>query len=418
MYNNNPNNYGGNPYQAPESRNYYQNFYNMFGEYNPIADKEATELRKYGTRAGAFILFALVMQYAGIIALRASGLAELYTSSADYMNGIGVFFQFFYLFVPFIVAFIISSKSDKEKILIYGKPSSGPLYLFAIFAGLLVCSAANFAGTVLVSFFSATGVDFISGMEDNPVPDNIMGYILMTVNVAVMPALLEEFAFRGVILQPLRKYGDKFAIVVSSVVFALMHGNMVQIPFAFIVGLALGYFCIATDSIWTSATIHFLNNFSSVIVSIYYEKYPEANSLPYIIISAATVFLGIIALILFVKNKEYKLVKSSSQLAASTKRGLYLCTPTITAVVIYFAYTTLQLQYTNSLLGILVLLALNALICVYFVKNILVIRRDKRLANTSSYGVSLVFIVIWAAIGTFLIVFSSIASIAGSTMVN
>ena len=86
---------------------------------------------------------------------------------------------------------------------------------------------------------------------------------------------------RGVVMQPLRKFGDRFAIVASAVLFAILHGNMVQIPFAFVAGLALGYFAIVTNSIWTSVVIHSLNNLSAVIISIYYTNHSESDMLFY-----------------------------------------------------------------------------------------------------------------------------------------
>ena len=69
---------------------------------------------------------------------------------------------------------------------------------------------------------------------------------------------------RGVLMGVLRKYGDGFAIIVSALVFGLMHGNLVQIPFAFVLGLFFGYAVIRTGTIWTAVVIHFLNNLLSV----------------------------------------------------------------------------------------------------------------------------------------------------------
>ena len=426
MYENNPNNYSGNAQpnyggysQNPNQFNqYYQNMYKMFGSYNPVADKEASEIRKRGMLAGGAILVSCALQYVGIMILNLIGVSELFTTDADYMNGISIFFQIFYLFIPFFILFALSSSQDRSRIMIFGKPKSIELYVFAVFAGLMICSVANYAGTVILSAFSAVGVDFISGAEDNPFPQTAVGYIILTLNVAVVPALIEEFVFRGVILQPLRKYGDKFAIIVSSVLFGLMHGNMTQIPFAFLVGMALGYFCITTGSIWTSVTVHFLNNLSSVILSIYYDRNPEGNSYAYIIISAAFFILGVAALILFVKNNSTKLYKKGSELSPSTQRSLYLCAPTIVASVIYFIYMAINLQTTSGPLGMIVLIALNAVICAYFVKNILSIRRDGRLANTNAYFISMAFTLIWAFAGTFLIIASTFFSLSGAAVIS
>ena len=53
-----------------------------------------------------------------------------------------------------------------------------------------------------------------------------------------------------------------------ALLFGLLHRNMVQFPNAFLLGAALGYFMVKTNSIWTSMAIHFLNNFLVVLLSI------------------------------------------------------------------------------------------------------------------------------------------------------
>lgn len=83
---------------------------------------------------------------------------------------------------------------------------------------------------------------------------------------------------RGVVMQPLRKYGDWFAILTSAFVFALMHGNLVQAPFAFIAGIGLGYAVIASGSLWTGILIHLLNNSISVIQTIGNRLSPRGKS--------------------------------------------------------------------------------------------------------------------------------------------
>ena len=55
-----------------------------------------------------------------------------------------------------------------------------------------------------------------------------------------------EMVYRGYILRTLLPHDKVFAIVVSSAMFALMHGNLLQIPFAFIVGLTCGYLAVKT----------------------------------------------------------------------------------------------------------------------------------------------------------------------------
>ena len=110
------------------------------------------------------------------------------------------------------------------------------------------------------------GINFSSGMEDFEVTGS-GNFLAMTLFVAIIPALLEEIAIRGVLLQPLRRFGDKFAIFVSALIFALLHGNMVQVPYTIVAGIYFGYVAVATGSLWPSIILHFLNNFYSVIVT-------------------------------------------------------------------------------------------------------------------------------------------------------
>ena len=93
--------------------------------------------------------------------------------------------------------------------------------------------------------------------------------ILMLITTALIPGIFEELIFRGVYLQGLRKYiGDAGAIFYSSLIFGLLHRNIVQAPFAFVVGMILGYICVYTGSLIPSMIIHFLNNAISVILTV------------------------------------------------------------------------------------------------------------------------------------------------------
>ena len=115
------------------------------------------------------------------------------------------------------------------------------------------------------SIFTSFGIDYSIGETD--IPKGIFGFLLYTLSTAIVPAVLEEFALRGIVLGTLRKFGDTFALITSSLCFGIMHGNFEQIPFAFMAGLILGFVTIKTGSLRTAMFIHFLNNFISVVFS-------------------------------------------------------------------------------------------------------------------------------------------------------
>ena len=55
------------------------------------------------------------------------------------------------------------------------------------------------------------------------------------------------------------------AIVFSSLVFGVVHGNWVQAPFAFVIGLALGWMYYRTGSLLPGILMHFVNNSTAVL---------------------------------------------------------------------------------------------------------------------------------------------------------
>lgn len=107
-------------------------------------------------------------------------------------------------------------------------------------------------------------------------PEGVGGTLLYVVTIAVVPALVEEFAFRGVVLGHLRRYGNTFAILASSLLFGLMHGNAVQIPFAFAAGCIMAYADVLAGSLLPSLILHFLNNLVSALGSIVWACGSEA----------------------------------------------------------------------------------------------------------------------------------------------
>ena len=79
--------------------------------------------------------------------------------------------------------------------------------------------------------------------------------------VALIPAICEEFLFRGLV-QPLfeKSYGSWKGIVITGTIFGLYHLNPFElIPLAML-GIYLGFLTMRAGSIWVSVVAHFFNN--------------------------------------------------------------------------------------------------------------------------------------------------------------
>ena len=110
----------------------------------------------------------------------------------------------------------------------------------------------------------------LAGLPDNmkDVFEQMMNNPLGIISIVVMAPLVEELLFRGAIQGYLmRKWNMPYlGIVISSLIFGVVHGNPAQIPFAFVVGMSLGWMYYLTGSLIPGILMHFINNGSSVLL--------------------------------------------------------------------------------------------------------------------------------------------------------
>lgn len=77
------------------------------------------------------------------------------------------------------------------------------------------------------------------------------------IQVCILAPFAEEMLMRGFVLNGLKKtYGTGSALIVSSVLFALLHFNMVQTLSAVVCGLFLGLLYIRTNSVFCCIVAH------------------------------------------------------------------------------------------------------------------------------------------------------------------
>lgn len=149
-------------------------------------------------------------------------------------------------------------------------------FLSLVAVGMAVCIMSNFVANFFAGILSQFGIgwpDTTGNIESSP-----SSLVINLIATAIIPGILEEMVFRGYILQALRPYGDGFAVVVSACLFGLLHGNVLQIPFALIVGLICGYLVVQTGNIWIAVALHTLNNAMAVILTYCASFLPPADS--------------------------------------------------------------------------------------------------------------------------------------------
>ncbi len=93
--------------------------------------------------------------------------------------------------------------------------------------------------------------------------------------VALLPAVFEESVYRGVLYNTYKAAHPWKAVLLSALLFGLMHGNLNQFCYAFVMGIIFALIIEATDSILSTMIIHFATNAISTAMIYLFPKLYE-----------------------------------------------------------------------------------------------------------------------------------------------
>ena len=180
--------------------------------------------------------------------------------------------------LPFAICIYLTRDEEKEiKDFLSISRDDAMLFVPLIFPIISLTMLVSFLTSFLI--FNLTGKTYSIDLGDS--------YVLALIQHALLPAIFEEALFRYLPMRMIAPHSPRCAIIVSSIFFALVHGNLFQIPYAFIGGIIFMSLNLATGSIIPSLVIHFVNNAMSISMS--FIQIPLVLFLVYVFIGAATV---------------------------------------------------------------------------------------------------------------------------------
>jgi membrane protease YdiL (CAAX protease family) len=216
------------------------------------------------------IILIVLYYFINIVILRNNISMDAIKSLADSSTLAGEIYSsiiyFSYMFIPFILMVfifkqnpfrIVPVKGIKNKAVIL--PALALVFGFYFLADLATQYIQVFLGFVNLQ---ATSPDFTP-------PTGIPAFAVYFFQICIMAPLCEEFIFRGVILHNLKPLGNAFAVLVSALLFSMVHGDLLQMPLAFFVGLLFGVLVIKSGSIWLTVILHASVNTFSVIIDLF-----------------------------------------------------------------------------------------------------------------------------------------------------
>lgn len=185
---------------------------------------------------------------------------------------------------------------------------------FLIISASVACIFAfSYLNGMIMNFFGEGATDSVINETVGYMPNYSL--VLQFITIAIVPAFCEEFLFRGVILSNLMPYGKGLAIIGSSVLFGLMHGNFYQFLYTVAAGVLLGVVYVLTDSIWCSILVHLINNSVSILQTAVVERFNESSASVILAFTEGVIFAaGLVSLVILVLRRGKKAKKTSTGL--------------------------------------------------------------------------------------------------------
>lgn len=222
-------------------------------------------------------LSALALWCIAGLGLILSGLAAL--PLAGFLSGLNPQLQLlitdalYYLPFAALPVFLLARKNPG----LYEAYRPNPISLFNVICVAVLALLGVFLVndlTVLWSIpFQKLGLDVFAGSF--PTPANTRELALSIITLAAIPAVCEEFLFRGAVLSAFESGGTRHAVILSSLLFALLHGSIIGAPSQFILGVILALLVFWTDSIYAGLIYHTVHNAAAVILDYLQAQMPE-----------------------------------------------------------------------------------------------------------------------------------------------
>ena len=225
-------------------------------------------------------------------------------ASGEWVNIINMFASQIFSIGAYLIYSIFNGKNVVTSSTIKGK-----IRLYPILLVIAITTVCIFGFNYLIYVFDLSLLK-ITGVTQSTVavPQSAIGYILVLITFAIIPGITEEFIYRGVVFNGLKKSSKPhIAIILSALIFALMHLSIYQFLYQFIMGLILATICYYTGSIFYAMIFHVLNNaivltFSYFAPNIFVVSNVSALNVVLIILGAMLASAAIVALFIVLKK--------------------------------------------------------------------------------------------------------------------
>ena len=206
----------------------------------------------------------------------------------------------------------------------------------------------NITGTIITNLLSFTIQNDIANPIQNLI--NSTDLWLNLILISLIGPIFEEIIFRKILIDRTIKYGPLASILVSAIIFGLIHGNLNQFCYTVLVGGFFAYVYIKTGQIKYSIGLHIILNMlgsvlsmivnnSAVNLSNAFNTTDLAILVFYFILILIALFVGIYTLVEYIQKKRNK----QHRLDLKIIKPVFLNAGMICFIVFYIIRMALQI---------------------------------------------------------------------------
>ena len=254
--------------------------------------------------------------------------------------------------LPLPILIFLMKKLDSERIEKESLSIKTILLYFCISYSLMIIG--NIIGLAITALIGNAIQTDIANPIQNLI--NSTDMILNLIIISIIAPIFEELIFRKLLIDRTIKYGAKISIILSATMFGLMHGNLNQFFYAFLLGGFFAYIYMKTGKIIYTIILHIFLNLIGSVLSLFVVKSVNAVTqgtyatsdigiiLSYLLFIIIAMLIGLYGLINYKKSDLTK-IKAKIELANPLRTAFI--NP---GMICYIGFTILLIIYSTFLM--------------------------------------------------------------------
>jgi len=184
--------------------------------------------------------------------------------------------------LPLIIFFKIRDENSQKISLRLNKISFKQIFVITILA---------IAGQFIMAI-SNMPLQMLAEIPLMPAPRGGFEIFMAVIAITIVPSILEEVLFRGVMFSGLEKQSTLFAAAFSTFIFALLHPNILNFFGYVFLGMITVMVMLRTNSLYAAILYHFINNLTAFIFGFIASQTPLSLSfIIWLLLSSIIIFV-------------------------------------------------------------------------------------------------------------------------------